>query len=758
MQAGQTVHVVSTGNWANNLYAQINGVPILIGPDGTFVAGSAGRLYLGTNGATYEGTVDSIIYMTGSQEYPDVLPTLDLVTDKTSLPADGKSTETISGVLMEGPSKPVVGAQIMLSLSEANGSLADTTLVTDAQGRFSTIYTAGSTAGTVQVKGSVFNLQQVVAIQLTEIPAQAQPVVAEKQISVSSSTALVDTGVLAQPGEIIEITSANGGQFQVNWFLPGWGFWGNTVTATGSTKFVAGRTWQVYLKNLSGKADSMNVRVLKSQTQPILTMEQQKSPVLVNQDGWVDHPITATVMQDGLPVVNVPIAFIVNTSNGGSFATENLLGKSGIYTDAKGKATNQYRSGSYVGDVTIAASWSKTVSSIGVSGTLTVPVVASGTVETTMKIGSVFANTEISAQAGDVVEILSSSGDKLQTGTYLFGWGFLPNYVEFTGNTKFVAGRGPSYFGIRNMSGHTETVTVRVTRPQTATAETTMVPERTTMLANKDGLVDNHITTTVTSNGLPVVNAALSYSLSSPNDGSFTNSYQYTDQNGQAINIFNSGTTTGDVSLQVSSYANTFSVVNASAKVNVLPYGSIDTTANIGTSFTATGMMAKAGDIVEITSTSGDQLQVGTYLPGWGYLPNYLQFTGKTTFVAGRDVEIRVRNLAGHSESVLITVTKPQVVSASISLQPSITTLTANGTSTSQIQGQVTDISGNPVVNTYVNLSLTGGGRLSSNMIYTDANGKFVVTYTSGTTPGTTQINATVPPFNISASAQVTLQ
>jgi hypothetical protein len=165
--AGQTVRVVSTGPWVAELYAQFNGISVKVGADGTFVAGSNARLFLGNNGVPQTGDVDSIIYLSGGGNttvYADVLPTLNLVTDKVNIAADGKETATINGRVMAGLN-PIVGATVTLSLSTPNGTIP-ASVVTDGTGNYTTTYTAGKTAGVVEVIANYANLTQKVSVTL----------------------------------------------------------------------------------------------------------------------------------------------------------------------------------------------------------------------------------------------------------------------------------------------------------------------------------------------------------------------------------------------------------------------------------------------------------------------------------------------------------------------------------------------------------------------------------------------------------------
>jgi hypothetical protein len=162
--AGQMIRVVSTGPWTADLFAQLNGYAIKVGADGTFIAGASGRLYLGQNGVIRSGDVDSIIYLSGNAEYPDVLPTVNFVSDVSSLKADGKATATIKGRVMEGL-YPVIGA--VINLTATQGTIP-ANATTDTNGDFTVTYTSGTVAGDAYLSAKYSNLQQNITLKLTK--------------------------------------------------------------------------------------------------------------------------------------------------------------------------------------------------------------------------------------------------------------------------------------------------------------------------------------------------------------------------------------------------------------------------------------------------------------------------------------------------------------------------------------------------------------------------------------------------------------
>lgn len=164
ISTGDDARVISIGDWAGRLYAKVgfDGVPVKVGADGSFVSAMAGRLYLGTNGPTYQGDVDSIIYLKGATS--DVLPTMSLVISRASMPADGLSTAIVTGRVMEG-FEPVVGAAV--ELSALLGEIPSQA-VTGADGSYRVIYKSGFLAGADTLKAHFSNLEQTVSIELTD--------------------------------------------------------------------------------------------------------------------------------------------------------------------------------------------------------------------------------------------------------------------------------------------------------------------------------------------------------------------------------------------------------------------------------------------------------------------------------------------------------------------------------------------------------------------------------------------------------------
>ncbi|MCL6563557.1 MAG: hypothetical protein K6U87_11160 [Firmicutes bacterium] len=168
VQAGQLVCVQATGSWAGQLYASVGGsqgTPVLVGANGCFVSGTAGALFLGTNGAVQPGTVDANIAIATAS---NLVPTLDLTTSASSVAPGGQAT--ISGQLMAG-SYPVVGATV--SLSATAGSLSASQATTDGQGQFQATWTApqsGSTTITASFQPPVGNAVQQSIQESTTAP------------------------------------------------------------------------------------------------------------------------------------------------------------------------------------------------------------------------------------------------------------------------------------------------------------------------------------------------------------------------------------------------------------------------------------------------------------------------------------------------------------------------------------------------------------------------------------------------------------
>lgn len=167
VDTGQLVRVDAQGFWASELYAMVgeNGTPVKVGADGGFVTGVAGRLYLGPNTATYADDVDAIIHVNDPAAL-GILPTLNLTASPAQLPADGKSTSTISGRLMYAR-YPAVGAAV--SLSAELGSINPSVPITGADGSYRATFTASVQDGTAIVTGTYKNLTQRTNITLIPV-------------------------------------------------------------------------------------------------------------------------------------------------------------------------------------------------------------------------------------------------------------------------------------------------------------------------------------------------------------------------------------------------------------------------------------------------------------------------------------------------------------------------------------------------------------------------------------------------------------
>ena len=179
VEPGQILHI----GGSSGLDIRIGGTVISTegSAGGTFSTGSAGRLYLkGSNNVLVSNIVISL-----ETECDHYKPLLQITADPATLKADGVSQATITGQAFEVTKDfmqhhilaPVVNGEVTLTVVNNNGILAQTTVVTDSNGRFQTTYTSGTIPGDVQViasyrSGSASTLikLQPPAIQATDIP------------------------------------------------------------------------------------------------------------------------------------------------------------------------------------------------------------------------------------------------------------------------------------------------------------------------------------------------------------------------------------------------------------------------------------------------------------------------------------------------------------------------------------------------------------------------------------------------------------
>jgi hypothetical protein len=80
-----------------------------------------------------------------------------LVAEPTIIPADGSSTSTITAIVTDQYSNPVVGKTVNWTDDSGENRVSPTSSVTDAFGRASTVYTAGSTEDDVKITATVIN-------------------------------------------------------------------------------------------------------------------------------------------------------------------------------------------------------------------------------------------------------------------------------------------------------------------------------------------------------------------------------------------------------------------------------------------------------------------------------------------------------------------------------------------------------------------------------------------------------------------------
>ncbi len=217
VSAGEEITVTSTGSWASDLYASVNGssgTPVLVGSDSTYVAGTSGTLYLGTDGTSQSGIVDALVSVTPIN---NVVPTLDLKTSASSVTAS--QTVTLHGSLMMGTT-PVVGARIPLSTSGGTfGSGSTVTATTNAQGDWTQSWTAPASGSATIIASYVPASGSPISQVITEAVTASTPVLildaGSQSLSADSNSTTLITGTLTQNGQpvtntVVTVTATDG--------------------------------------------------------------------------------------------------------------------------------------------------------------------------------------------------------------------------------------------------------------------------------------------------------------------------------------------------------------------------------------------------------------------------------------------------------------------------------------------------------------------------------------------------------------------
>ncbi len=256
---------------------------------------------------------------------------------------------SVTGTVYDSDDLPVSGVEV--EIAAASGSVNDASVVTDANGRFSTVFTAPSAAGEVTITAaltanpSVVGTTAVYVDGVVQVPARIELQEAPSSVMVGGKVSVTgvvyDGGNLPVPGVEVEIAASSGSIKTAKAVTDANGRFSTVFTAPSAAGEV---TITAVLTASPAVTDKITVSVIKAAQVPVL-IELQATPSAVTVG---DDVSIAGIVYDGdnLPVSGVEAEVAASS---GSFKTAKAV------TDANGRFSMVFTAPSAAGEVTITA-------------------------------------------------------------------------------------------------------------------------------------------------------------------------------------------------------------------------------------------------------------------------------------------------------------------------------------------------------------------------------------------------------------------
>lgn len=304
------------------------------------------RMY-GTKRATTYGYSLWEFKVYGPENVQKVPARVELEATPSSVAAGGKVS--VTGVVYDGDDLPVPGVEV--EIASDSGSIETAKAVTDANGRFSTVYTAPSAAGDVTIavvlpaSPSVTDTVTVTVKQGVQVPAriglQAAPSSVTFGGSVTVTGAVYDSGDLPVAGVEVEIAAASGSIHDAIVVTDENGGFSTVLTAPSA----AGEVRITAALTANPSVSGMTAIYVNEIVQVPARIELQEGPSSVTAGGKVS--VTGVVYDSGdLPVPGVEVEIAASS---GSIETAKAV------TDANGRFSTVFTAPSAAGEVTITA-------------------------------------------------------------------------------------------------------------------------------------------------------------------------------------------------------------------------------------------------------------------------------------------------------------------------------------------------------------------------------------------------------------------
>jgi adhesin/invasin len=713
-----------------------------------------------------------------------------------SLAPNTASTSSLEVYVSNASGGAVSGVPVTFTVTTTNGGLLSNgtttvTATTNSSGKALTSFQSGSATGNIAVLASssagnaVFNI--TVANSGTNANSNAtllvsngnnqsveQGTAAAKSLEVMAINSLGNpisglqvsftvltsgTGTLTGGGTTATATTSANGRASVNF---------TAANVTGPTSVVATST--------AGSA-VFNLSLTPTGTGTILSISSGNGQSVVpSVQANVPLEVIAT-NSSGNPVANVPVTFFVTTLNSGTLS--NSTSSVTVNTNASGKASTTYTSGSNSGMVSVLAS---TVSG---SVLFNVNVQSPGT---NNAAGSMVLVTNGNAQSVEATKSASKSLEVMalsSLGVPMSGVTF--NFQILTSGAGTLTGGNITASASTDASGKASVAFTSTSQlgPVTILASSTAgsaVFNLTTISAGTGSILTMSSgngqsmnpsaaaalpleVIATNASGTPVAGVAVSFTVTTASGGTLSTATATTGANGKASTNFTASSTTGNIAVLASSVSGTvvFNLNVANSGVNTSNGSLLMVTSGNNQSVEQGTTSNKSLEVLAVNSLGnavpGVSISFKVLTSGAGTLTSGATTATTVTATTAADGRASVDFNASTQNGPVTVMASSTAGSAVFNLSVIPTgssstmtissgnnqTVVPSAAATAPLEVIVTNSTGTPVQGIAVNFSVTtsNGGTLSSATATTNASGKATTNFTAGNVNGNISVLAT---------------
>lgn len=641
----------------------------------------------------------------------------------------------------------VPGVVVTFTPAAGSGSVAPTTVTTDATGVARTLWTLGAAPGPMRLTASAPTAAQTIEFRATA--SGDLLTVASGQNQAAAAGALLPAPVVMQVRRA-DGTAVSGVELT---FSPSDG----SVSPATATTDAAGRAQTAWTLGTAAGPQALTVSAASTLPATITATARAAASLTITGSGQtarfgaaLTNPIAATLLDlDGNPVPSATITFTPDAGSGSVSAAT-------ATTNSQGRAQVTWTLGATRGDMRM------TVSATGAASEI-VTATASGDVLTVATGASQVAAAGTTLLEPVVMQVRRSDGTPVSGVTLSFS----PSSGTVTPATATtdVNGRAQTTWTLGAAAGGqaltvTSTTTPSVTVPATSRSATTLTLAGDGQSARFSTALGSAVVATLTDDaGLPVPGATVTFTPDA-GSGSVSAASVTTNAQGRAQVTWTLGSVPGSMRLTVSATGATSQFANATATGDAI----VVETGNNQSALAGTTL----GTAVRVRLTNASNAALANvkvaFTPALG--SGTVSADTVTTDNFGRaQVTWTLGGVRGPMAlNITSAVTAALSVNATALAADAITLVTAGTLSgfvstalDSTIRVRVTDRDGANVPGVSVTFAPSGSGTVSAATVSTDANGLASTRWTLGSALGTQTLAASVsagPTVNISATAR----